>query len=63
MTTKQTDTVAMTEEQLDSVAGGPTLVEYAFCAPTKCRSNRANYTEMVEKGHTGGGNQDPRRSG
>ena len=41
MTTKQTDTVAMTEQQLDGVSGGPHIRNYGVTAPIqKRRSNR-----------------------
>ena len=33
MATKQTDTVAMTEEQLDGVSGGPHIRNYGVTAP------------------------------
>ena len=49
MATKQTDTVAMTEEQLDGVSGGPHIRNYRVTAPIQQRrSNRTRYTEMDE---------------
>jgi len=45
MTTKQTDTVAMTEEQLGGVSGGPHIRNYWLTAPMQQRrSNRTRYT-------------------
>ena len=46
MTTKQTDTVAMTEEQLDGVSGGPHYKDYSgVTAPIQQRrSNRTRHT-------------------
>jgi hypothetical protein len=45
MTSKQTDTVAMTEQQLDGVSGGPHIRNFWFTAPIQQRrSNRTRYT-------------------
>ena len=45
MTSKQTDTVAMTEQQLDGVSGGPHIGNFWFTAPIQQRrSNRTRYT-------------------
>ena len=53
MTTKQTDTVAMTEEQLDGVSGGPHIRNIWVTAPIQQRrSNRTRYTEMDDTGLT-----------
>ena len=44
MATKQADTVAMTEEQLDGVSGGPHIRNYGVTAPIQQpRSNRTFY--------------------
>ena len=37
MATKQTDTVAMTDEQLDGVSGGPHIRNYGVTAPIQKR--------------------------
>ena len=45
MATKQTDTVAMTAEQLDGVSGGAHIRNYWLTAPIQQRrSNRTRYT-------------------
>ena len=53
MATKQADTVAMTEEQLDGVSGGPHIRNYRVTAPIQQRrSNRTRYTENDNTGFT-----------
>ena len=45
MATKQTDTVVMTEQQLDGVSGGPHIRNIWVTAPIQQRrSNRTRYT-------------------
>ena len=57
MATKQTDTVAMTEQQLDDVSGGPHYTNwYGVTAPIqKRRSNRTVDTGRVVAIWTTGG--------
>ena len=56
MTTKQTDTVAMTEEQLDGVSGGPHYSDWNGSRHNviqRRRSNRTRYTSYVENDNAG----------
>ena len=56
MATQQTDTVAMTEEQLDGVSGGPHIRNYRVTAPIQQRrSNRTADTGRVVAIWTTGG--------
>ena len=49
MATKQTDAVAMTDEQLDGVSGGPHIRNFWFTAPIQQRrSNRTRYTSVED---------------
>ena len=53
MATKQTDTVAMTEEQLDGVSGGPHYSDWKGSRHNVIQRRRSNRTRYTENDNTG----------
>ena len=53
MATKQTDTVAMTDEQLDGVSGGPHYSDWKGSRHNVIQRRRSNRTRYTENDNTG----------
>ena len=53
MATTQTDTVAMTEEQLDGVSGGPHYSDWKGSRHNVIQRRRSNRTRHTENDNTG----------